>query len=211
VEAYVTGVEDDEDEDDDEDVDTDECTGVLCAHCGAELMLAEEIFLLRVVQAEQTTNGVQHVDLLNDAGDYMYAPAFYCFDCGEEVLEDLRELQEDAPPVVDDAGVIECDACRSDVLLNETVAILQFGELHWSERAPNGEPTTKFVDMQNDYHICIGCLKHMEDGRDEPLWDVPLEPKPGLQVCLDGLYERCWRHGNCDCHKMTAGDEPNGN
>jgi hypothetical protein len=121
----------------------------------------------------------------------------------------LQEVLEDVPPVVDVAGHLECDLCRSDILQGETLAVAHFGEIHWSERAPSGCHTPKFVEMQKDIHICISCLTLFEEGRSVPIWEGGIKPLPNLEVCGDGLFARCWRHGNCECQTALAG-KPNG-
>lgn len=199
--GYVT----DEEEDDDEEELSEE-SGICCAECGSDLKLTEEIFLLRVVQPVRSPSGVQNVDILNQDEDYLYAPTFFCFDCWEELQEELQESMEDIPPVMDVGGIIECDICRSDILPEETMVVADFGELHWSERNPSGAYTIKFVEMQKDVHVCVSCARNMEESRSTPIWELEINPKPGLQVCAEGLFERCWRYGNCKCHKALSGE-----
>jgi len=200
---YLVG-EDGEDGEN-EETQNEEESGCFCSQCEDELMMTDEIFLLRIVEAQVGHNELLMQDLLDPEGDYAYSPAFFCFDCWEELQERLQEQLEDAPPLVDQNGSIECDICRSDILLGETLAVIHFGELHWSERAPSGFYTPKFVEMQKDVHICIGCLHHMEEERSEPLWEGGVSPMPNLEVCVDGLHSRCWRYGNCTCLKAQFG------
>jgi hypothetical protein len=162
--------------------------------------MVEEVFLLRIVQPFVDGGHVLHKDVLKHNGDFKYTPSFYCFDCWEEIIEEQREAQEDAPPIPDAAGIILCDICESDVLPGELVGLAQFGEIHWSDRAPNGRHSPVFVDMGDDKHICLGCLHLMEGERTEPLWPNGIEPIPDFEVCEEGLFARCWRYGNCTCH-----------
>ena len=193
--------EDDEEDTEEEEQEEEDASGWFCCKCEDELMMTDEIFLLRVVAAQAENAELQMLDILEPDGDYAYAPAFFCFDCWEEALETLQEQLEDIPPVVDHAGCIECDICRSDILLGETLAVIHFGELHWSERAPSGFHTPKFVEMQKDVHVCLSCLHHMEEERREPIWEGGINPMPDLEVCVEGLHSRCWRYGNCTCQK----------
>lgn len=193
-----------EDEEEEEDQQEEEESGCFCCQCEDELMMTDEIFLLRVVEAQVANGELQMLDILDQEGDYAYSPAFFCFECWEETQEALQEQLEDTPPLVDPAGSIECDICRSDVLIGETLAVIHFGELHWSERAPNGYYTPKFVEMQKDFHICISCIHHMENESSNTLWENGINPIPNLEVCVEGLHSRCWRYGNCTCLKAQS-------
>jgi len=191
-------VEDYEDDvvDDDEETILEESTGCYCVQCTDEIRMVEEVFLLRVVQAFFTEGRLQHVDILDPAGNYVHEPAFFCFDCWEETQEELNDQMEDVPPMQHAAGFILCDICQSDVLQGETVGVLSFGEIHWSERSPNHEYSPVFVDMDNEEpkHICIGCLYHLEENRDHPLWPEGVEPIPGVTApTIDDLFGRTWR------------------
>ena len=186
----------------DEDEDTellDTPTDLRCVQCGDVIHLTEEIFLLRIVLPFSTASGLMQYDVLNDRGDYKYEPAFFCFSCWEEENEDLQEKQEDVPPVRDSLGVISCDVCHSDVRQGELVGLVEFGELHWSTRSPNFRHTHTFDSLSNDKHICIACIHHLDTSRLQPLWPGEIEPTPGVAVCTEGIFERCWRYGNCTC------------
>jgi len=189
--------EEDTEEEEDESL---EPTGCYCGQCSNELEMVEEVFLLRVVQPYMVDGKLQHNDVLTHEGEFKYEPSFFCFDCCEEVLEELREMQEDSPPISDPHGILLCDICESDILQGELVGLAQFGEIHWSERAPNGRYSPVFVDMNDEKHICISCLHFMEGERDKPLWPAGVEPVPGFEACEDGLFTRCWRYGNCQCN-----------
>lgn len=200
MDSSLTGLPEFEEDIEEEEESLEEPTDCYCAQCTNELEMVEEVFLLRIVQPYIIDGKLQHNDVLTQSGEYKYAPAFFCFDCLEEVLEELREVQEDAPPTADKQGILLCDICESDILPGELVGLTQFGELHWSERAPNGQYSPTFVDMDDEKHICICCLHLMEGERAEPLWPDGIEPVPEFTACEEGLFARCWRYGNCGCN-----------
>lgn len=176
----------------------DERAGICCISCGDELSLTDEIFLFRIMHVVEVSGSLQLVDVLSVAGGYMYEPVFMCFDCWEEAQEEVAEQLEDVPPIAADGGIAECDICRSDIMPGETFAVSSFGELQWSDRAPNFVYTPRFVPMQKDIHVCIGCLTHLEENRDTPIWADGVDPLPGRHVCVEGLFERCWRSRSCE-------------
>lgn len=162
----VATIEEYEEDYEEDDVSLAEPSGSYCVQCAEALHLAEEVFLLRLVHAYVVEGKLHHVDVLNEEGNFLYEPAFYCFDCCEEALEEVTTLYEDAPPVLDPAGIILCDLCQSDILPGELVGLAEFGELQWSERSPNSRHSPVFVQMDDRRHICIGCLQHLEEERE---------------------------------------------
>jgi len=192
-------IEEEEVEDDSEDTEElilEEPTGCFCVQCIEEIGMVAEVFLLRIVRPVIVGAEVQHLDVLAADGNCRYEPAFYCFDCWESAEEELVEMHEDLPPLEHPNGIILCDICRSDVLPNELVGLLHFGEIHWSERAPDCRHSPVFVNMDNDdpKHICIGCLYHLDENRDNPLWPEGIEPVAGFDVqTVDDIFERKWR------------------
>lgn len=187
------------DEEEAEDEEENETSGSICAQCEDELPISSEIFLLRIVHPFVADGTFHQLDLLNDEGAYKYEPAFFCFSCWEDEEEALREIQEDVPPLLDDVGLISCDICQSDVLSREAVGLLHFGEIQWSARSPNGIVTPTFAPMSEGKHICIACLHHLDTNRTNPLWPDDFEPALNTSVCIEGIFSRCWRYGNCTC------------
>ncbi len=193
--------EEDEDEDDEDNEDNEEKgegSRVPCAQCEGEISFNEEVFLLRIVQAYYENGMLVHRDVEED-GEPRYEAAFFCFSCWEEEQESLEEFREDCPPVRDGNGLLACDLCESDILEEETVGLLLFGEVQKSERCPNGDATATFAAMSDGKHLCISCLHSLSNNRTNPLWPDDIEPAPGLDVCIEGISERCWRYGNCTC------------
>jgi hypothetical protein len=188
--------EDGEELDDTEELVVEAPTGCFCVQCVEEIGMVAEVFLLRIVLPVFNGTELQHLDVLTADGSCRYEPAFYCFECWESTEEELTEQQEDIPPLEHPSGIILCDICRSDVLPNELVGLLHFGEIHWSDRAPNCKHSPVFVNMDNDdpKHICIGCLYHLEENRENPLWPGGIEPIAGFTAqTVDDIFERKWR------------------
>ena len=184
-----------------------EGSGIYCTSCGDELEFTDEVFMFHIVHVLPTQRKLHVVDVLEADGGFRYIPVFWCFDCWEEAQEEVKDQQEDTPPIEADGSVAECDICGSDILVGEAFATAAFGELHLSDRAPSREYAAHFVSMKSDTHICIGCLHHMEENRDTPIWKTGVEPIPGHPACLDGLFERCWRTGSCEhatCTQRTG-------
>ena len=189
--------EDEEDEEDDE-LELAE-TDIHCTQCEDPLHLTEEVFLLRIIRPYVEEGRHVHEDVLDGNGNFKHPPAFFCFTCWEEEQENLETIQEDVPPVADPRGILLCDICRSDILEEESVALLQFGELHLSQRAPNHKHSPTFVELDSGKHICTACLTHLEDTRTDPIWSEDIEPTPNVSVCIEGIFSRCWRYGTCTC------------
>jgi hypothetical protein len=171
-------------------------TGVKCGQCGEALTLTEEIFELRVVQAELFRGALQHYDVLDDDGDFSYTPYFFEFMCWEQMEEGLRELAEDMPPIEEHGAILECDVCRSDILPLETLGLVRFGELHHSPKNPDGTAIL-FESMGSDKHLCISCLHHV-NRNGVPYWNW-VEPIPDRTCCSLGIQQRCWRKNQCTC------------
>jgi hypothetical protein len=169
-----------------------------CAACGDPISFTEEVFLLKVVQAQLIDGcSIEYHDVFNDTGSFAYEPYFFEFMCWETIEEELNEHFEDFPPIADPGGLLECATCASDIPPWEIFGLITFGELHCAKRTPNGSPTTIFADMQGYKHICISCLHLLNEVNS--FWTNPLQPIPGLDTCEEGIYSRCWRSGNCPC------------
>jgi len=167
-------------------------TGIGCPECGNYIHLAEEIFEVRIVQAQLVDGGLVYHDLLNDEGDYAHEPRHFDFECWENLEEDMASYCEDTPPMEDALGLIECDLCKSDIREWEVLALVRFGEIHCSKRSPHG-PTYTFENMGKDKQICLSCVYNA----DERLWEEEIDVIPQVSVCLEGVHSRCWRRNCC--------------
>lgn len=179
-------------------------TECICGSCGEHLNYTEEIFLVKVVQSqvvlENSSPKIQYYDVLDDDGEPCFEPYMFDFACWEETDEDVSKLVEDHPPVLHEAGIIQCDYCGSDILAWEHVVLVSFGELACSRRSPRGTASPEFDDCDGDKHMCITCASEMNTHIIE-LWDENFNDFLKSLACAEGLYARCWRLGSCACRR----------
>lgn len=178
--------------------------GCGCAICSNDIKLTDEIFLVRIVHPFLIEGKLEYYDIIDNDGRYKYPPVFFDFECWEDEEENIQTIQEDVPPVADPSGFILCDICESDICQGEAMGLVQFGEIRLSERSPNNQLSSSFMGMSNPQHICIACIAHLEDNQQDRIWDNEIEPVPDHEVCVEGLFERCWREGNCACPKRIC-------
>lgn len=180
----------------------------VCAYCEEHIRYGEECWLLQVVQP-QRVNGKTHLhDVIDEDdpnGDFMYDPYFFCFECMEALLSDLREEIADEPPVKDphELGSFECFCCSSAIREWEYTGALSLGEFHVSTRAPNGVRGPRFVPNCESELICIYCLVLLNDG-----WIEMWEDLSHMGECNDCIQVRCWRYGDCACSCACHSDDP---
>lgn len=179
-------------------------SGCACTICLSDIKLTEEVFLLRIVHPFIIDNQLQYFDVVDELGRYKYPPAFFDFGCWEEEEEEIQTIQEDVPPVLDRDGIILCDICESDICQGEAMGVIQFGEIRESERSPNNVASASFMAMAEPQHLCIACIMHLEDNQQDRIWQDEVEPVPHHEVCVEGIFERCWRGGICACPKRIC-------
>jgi hypothetical protein len=188
--------EEDEDEEDDEDL-----IAVLdCIKCGESIHLTEEIFIFKLVRPymDRATGQVVFQDC-DRHGELLEEAAVHCFTCWEETNEEAEVACRDVPPVTHPDGLCTCDNCGSDILEGETMGVATYGEIHWSDRQPDGVSTPAFEPLADSKHICIVCLNNLDLEYIRPDFAAHVdvrEQSPNL-ACSLGLPERCWRHGTC--------------
>jgi hypothetical protein len=182
-------------------------TGHVCADCGDQIKYAEEGWLLQIVQP-QRLNGVTYlhnvIDENDPDGDFLYDPYFFCFECMETLLSDLRDEIADEPPVKDLPGHsgFECFCCSSEIRKWEYTGSLSLGEFRVSKRAPNGVRGPHFVPNCEPELVCIYCLVLLNEG-----WIDMWENLSHTGECNDCIQLRCWRYGgscSCACHNGTV-------
>jgi hypothetical protein len=179
-----------------------------CASCGETLHYTEEIFHISVCYA--VNNGTETIiapyicDEGEFEGDYYYEPLFFEFSCWEDVMEELREMVDDAPPVNHKDELLACDFCKCSICEFENFATAYIGEVHVSKRMPNGMPASIFETISKPYIICIGCLNLINDHSID-LWDEELSQTGECQECT---HARCWRwEAGCSCPCHAEGSE----
>jgi hypothetical protein len=177
---------------------------IVCSSCSSLINYSDEVWMLRVVQPQVLNGTLLYHDLLDDDGLYKYQPLFFEFECWEAIESELEEFFEEncfCSTDEESLSIIECDICGSDIREWEVMGVAQFGELHRSQRSPDGTSGSSFAYMGTDHHVCISCLCHL-DGGDNVLWGDDVEVLPGRWACRGGLFERCWRQPECDCQRL---------
>jgi hypothetical protein len=176
-------------------------TNIKCARCGDTLAYTEEVWRLRIVQAQVLNGDVVYHDILNEEGRQKYQAHFFEFICWETSKEELLELYEEAPCAVEHPlGILRCDICESDILEWETFGLVEYGELHFALRSPLGLPV-QFEHLKHEHHVCICCLYQLDAG-EHNYWNGNIEPIPDHWVCQEGLFDRCWRQDECHCARI---------
>lgn len=171
----------------------------VCGSCGQHLQLVEPVYLLEIVLPIRNNDDgtVDTKPVLDNKGDYAYDPFFFHKHCWANLWDDFESLIEDFPAMdAPQAGkhVGECDACSSDILHMETSGLLTAGELHKSQKDPDGQGTIHFQPYAGSIPdiICIACLHYMNEEQLEMWPSITL-----AGICERGLYARCWREGTC--------------
>lgn len=168
-------------------------TGHYCSGNGCQepLLFEDEVFLLLTEYPKIEDHF--HLELAVDQhGDYLYEPCFFCFSCWERAEEDLRERTVDVPPISDDYGILECSVCQSSIRLDEIMGTVQLGELQYSQRAPDEKLAPKFKVNGDKKIVCIDCLQKLNTDIVDTLWVNPVQQ---VTECSEGISLRCWRHG----------------
>jgi hypothetical protein len=179
-------------------------SGCTCCLCTNDIKLTDEVFLVRIVHPFIIEEKLEYFDIVDSQGQYKYAPVFFDFECWEEESEEVQTIQEDTPPIEALEGIILCDICESDICQGEAMGLVQFGEIRLTGRQPNNSISSSFVGMADPTHLCIACITHLEDNQHVPFWSNSIEPAPDLDVCTEGVFERCWRGGTCACPKRIC-------
>jgi hypothetical protein len=174
-----------------------------CAYCGDEIGFTDEVYLLKIVQAQLINGRIEYYDVLDNEGSFAYEPYFFEFQCWEALVEELTELKHDEPPITDTQALLDCDACESDIRPWEIFGLAAFGELHTSQKTPDGRPTTVFEDLNSYQHLCISCLYCMNT--DNQYYPIIHGGLPDEQHCENGIHSRCWRWpGMCSCRHLRT-------
>ncbi len=148
-------------------------TDHICSDCGEELALVEEVFLIQILYQSIDDNGEQFFNV-EEAGDFVYEPHFFCTDCWEATKETLRGLMEDVPPLENPSAVRRCPVCGGGIQNMETAVVITIGELRRSQRMPAGEPTIHFAGIQRPEVWCAHCAAKLNSDIIE-LWEGAFE------------------------------------
>lgn len=149
-------------------------SGHICTCCGDKLAYTDEVFLLEVVEAAQDHGQILCEPITTDEGDYEFEPLMVHLECWEEAIEQIRELREDEPPVESMDGILVCAQCQSSIVSFEPFVSATFGEIHVSQRKPNGEYADKMEKLAPMCPTCMPCMvRVIEDYFDD--WEGLLE------------------------------------
>lgn len=162
-----------------------------CAVCAENICLTDEIVAITVVKPVFRDGAIALEPLDADDGDFAYEPRFVEYECWEDVVDELYSSLCDNPPIEDQYAVLFCRICESGIRLDETCGCATRGEVHCSQRMPEGIPTETFdaQDPKPDV-ICITCINALcADYID--LWESVEQG----EECGEGREIRCWRHG----------------
>lgn len=150
-------------------IDTDH----ICADCGEGIPLVEEVFLVQILYQAVAEEGAYFYNV-EDAGDFIYSPHFFCMKCWDTTKETLQGLLEDVPPLEKPDATRKCSLCGSGIANMETVAVITLGELRRSQRMPAGEPTIHFAGIQQPEVWCAHCAARLNADIIE-LWEGGFE------------------------------------
>jgi hypothetical protein len=190
-------------------------TGHICANCGSNIKYGEECWLIQIVQPQLFDGRALFHVIINEEdvdGDFLFEPYFFCFGCWESGYSDLKDQNEDEPPVKDEQGLspFECVCCGSDIREWEYAGTFTLGEFRISKRAPNNIRGPRFVPNCNPELLCFYDLVLLNEGFVE-MWDPETEPLTQFGECNDCIQLRCWRYGatgcSCSCHKDDQEDD----
>jgi hypothetical protein len=157
-----------EDEDDEEEIDLSGMSIHECPCCSEQLALTEEVFLLEVMESEQSHGEIITRPLTGADGDYQYEPLFLHYMCWDECLEIIRSEKEFQPPYASADGILFCSVCESTISSGEPYVSATFGELRYSGKAPEGEDEQRFERLQKPMPVCVACMVYViEDHLDE--------------------------------------------
>jgi hypothetical protein len=179
------------------------CTAAFCEEA---IRFADEIYMLTVEVAVPTNDGkITHSPLVANDEDFMYEPVFYCAGCWQSIIEDLREIVDNTPPVGDAQSVIECSICRSGIRSGEVFSKVTFGEFRSPDRNPEGSLQAVFCTLGKPSIICAPCINTLGENISE-IWGDPVKQN---NECTEGTHKRCWRYG-CSAdinHKCMCEEE----
>ena len=172
-----------------------------CSYDDEHLHYTEEVVHFRISRALHTGSEVLVLDFVveegEEEGDYVYPPHWFEFSCWEDLVEELNEMVDDAPPIRHEESLLNCDYCGSGICEGEIFGAGYLGEIHVSPRMPDNVATQAFVESSPDpFIMCLGCLLLVNDHTIE-LW----EPEDLNQVgeCQECTHARCWRWEACSC------------
>lgn len=162
-----------------------------CAACAETLCYTDEAVVITVVAPTIEAGNFYYAPAESDDGDFLYEPRFCCYECWEDVGNEVAELLENTPPIEEITAVVVCRLCKSGICLGELMGLVTMGELQCSQRSPEIAATTIFDAQDPDpTPVCIACLRRISEEFLD-LWETVGQG----DECEEGTDIRCWRHG----------------
>jgi hypothetical protein len=139
----------------------------LCAHCGNRIFYTDEIFLLEIAEAAKEGNELSWEPLYCADGTYQYQPQILHLECWEHLRGQMEECVDDSIQYGAPGGVAKCGICDSHIGAFEAHLVSTFGELHLSQRCPNGQPRERVEKLGEEERTCLACLVLVSDYLDD--------------------------------------------
>lgn len=169
------------------------------------LSFGDPVALISVAIVAQEENGRVRFDAALTAArdDLLHTPNVLSDSGWEAVVEQLEASLEETPArkLEDQYGVCRCNFCESSIRPGEVVVTVQLGELHRSQRSPNGKSGGVVFEPYNNPPtlVCLACENRLHD-ETVALWTSPVRQH---RECDNGTLTRCWRNG-CSAQKGTC-------
>lgn len=181
-----------EEEDDD---DLPEPTELLCLNCMEPIAIDEDAALLQLVEPfwDEAEAKIKYMVILDNDGEPQLEPVFLDFHCYEDLVEEVKQMDEDVPPREELGSALTCDFCQSSIRMGEKCLTLQIGEVIRDKRLSE---TTSFLASAEPDLLCLSCGHGvMETAGVE---DVGTSLSQNGE-CADCTRATCWRRGRCMC------------
>lgn len=167
-------------------------TGEECPWDNTPVAYGEPVVAISVVMVVDLPQECRLDLVVTDEGenDLMYPPQFY----KEASWKELElQLHETCPKLQSTQGKYTCSYCQDTILNGEVAICLTKGEIHRSQRAPNGERNTNtFYELTDTVQLlCTSCGARAHD-EVIALWN---EPVAQAEECQQGTVHKCWRSG----------------
>jgi len=171
-------------------------TGHSCALEEDNISYGDSVVAVTVGVAKHRSHGIPggyvYAAVDNEASDILYDPRFLLDVSWVDVVSDMVDLDEKVQAGSDPNAVFTCGICASGIYPEEVFVITSMGEIHRSNRAPNGEHgTSTFVPQKDPSPYCVSCIQLMHR-HVLALWDEGVKQN---EECEYGTIHRCWRQG----------------
>lgn len=136
----------------------EEETGKYCHYCDEIIPLVETAVQVEVVIGFKDGEEFRCFVVLDDDGDFKYTPLHFHEECWDALMDDVRSMQQDEPPLVRREESIRCCVCDSSITDGEEFSSAEPGEIHVSPRSPDDKVELDFFKFGNPKPVCFGCM-----------------------------------------------------